>query len=88
MKNESNDKHEVNMERYVDIKKVSRYTSLPVKTIYDWSNQGKFPCIKYGRRILFDLQDIDKAMARLKRPYHQHEEIVNNIIGDLHGNGI
>jgi excisionase family DNA binding protein len=85
---ESNDKDELNMERYVDIKRVSRYTSLPVKTIYDWSNQGKFPCIKYGRRILFDLQDIDKVMARLKRPYHQHEKVVNKIIGDLHGNGI
>ena len=88
MKIESNDKYEVNKERYVDIKAASRYTSLPVKTIYDWSNQGKFPCIKYGRRILFDLQDIDKAMARLKRPYHQHEKIVNKIIGDLHVNAI
>ena len=36
MKNESNGKYEVNIERYVDIKKVSRYTSLPIKTIYDW----------------------------------------------------
>jgi predicted DNA-binding transcriptional regulator AlpA len=57
--NESNGKYEVNTERYVDVKRVSRYTSLPVKTIYDWSNQGKFPCMKYGRRILFDLQDVD-----------------------------
>lgn len=88
MKYESNVKYKVNRERYVDIKTVSRYTSLPVKTIYDWSNQGKFPCIKYGRRILFDLQDVDKAMSNLKRPYLQHEKIANNIIGDLHGNGI
>ncbi|GAX61638.1 transcriptional regulator [Candidatus Scalindua japonica] len=88
MKNESNDKCGANRERYVDIKKVSRYTSLPVKTIYDWSNQGKFPCIKYGRRILFDIQDVDKAMANLKQPYLQCEKTVNKIIGDLHGNGI
>ena len=85
MKNESNVKYEVNRERYVDIKKVSRYTSLPVKTIYDWSNQGKFPCIKYGRRILFDIQDVDKAMANLKQPYLKYEETVNKIVGDLHG---
>jgi len=88
MKNESNVKYEVNRERYVDIKKVSRYTSLPVKTIYDWSNQGKFPCIKYGRRILFDIQDVDKAMANLKQPYLKYEETVNKIVGDLHDNGI
>ena len=88
MKNESNVKYEVNRERYVDIKKVSRYTSLPVKTIYDWSNQGKFPCIKYGRRILFDIQDVDKAMAKYKKPYLEIENTVNKIFGDLHGNGI
>ena len=76
------------IERYVDIKRVSRYTSLPVKTIYDWSSQGKFPCIKFGRRILFDIQDVDKAMANLKRPYLELENTVNKIIGDLHGNGI
>ena len=76
------------IERYVDIKRVSRYTSLPVKTIYDWSSQGKFPCIKFGRRILFDIQDVDKAMANFKKPYLKFEHTVNKIIGDLHGNGI
>ena len=70
-------------ERYADIKSISKYTSLPVKTIYDWSNQGKFPYIKYGRRILFDIQDVDKAMANLKRPYLIYEKTVNKIIGDL-----
>ncbi|MBT7592169.1 MAG: helix-turn-helix domain-containing protein [Candidatus Scalindua sp.] len=76
------------IERYVDIKRVSRYTSLPVKTIYDWSSQGKFPCIKFGRRILFDIQDVDEAMANLKKPYLKLENTVNKIIGDLHGNAI
>ena len=76
------------IERYVDIKRVSKYTSLPVKTIYDWSSQGKFPCIKFGRRILFDIQDVDEAMANLKKPYLKLENSVNKIIGDLHGNSI
>ena len=76
------------IERYVDIKRVSRYTSLPVKTIYDWSSQGKFPCIKFGRRILFDIQDVDEAMANLKKPYLKLENTVNKIIGDFHGNAI
>ena len=81
-----NSKYKMTMERYVDIKKVSEYTSLPVKTIYDWSNQGKFPCIKYGRRILFDLQDVDKVMDSLKRPYNLTETVANKIIGDLRDN--
>ncbi len=74
--------------RYANIKEVSEYTSLPVKTLYEWAGLGKIPSIMIGRRILFDLNDIDKVMADQKRPYLQHEKTANKIIGDLHGNGI
>jgi len=73
--------------RYVNIKEVSEYTSLPVKTLYDWASQGKIPSIKYGRRVLFDLQDIDQIMAAQKRDAQQCEKTVNKIVGDIHGNG-
>ncbi len=72
--------------RYANIKEVSEYTSIPVKTLYEWAGQGKIPSIKIGRRVLFDLNDIDKVMANLKRSYLQHEKTANKIIGDLHGN--
>ncbi len=74
--------------RYANIKQVSEYTSLPVKTLYEWASIGKIPSIKIGRRVLFDLNDIDKVMANLKRSYLQHEKTAKKIIGDLHGNGI
>ncbi len=74
--------------RYANIKEVSEYTSLPVKTLYEWASIGKIPSIKLGRRVLFDLQDIDQIMANLKRSYLQHEKTANKIIGDLHDNGI
>jgi len=74
--------------RYVDIKRVSKYTCLPVKTLYEWAGTGRLPSIKIGRRVLFDLNDIDKAMTRLKRPYLQHEKTANKIVGDLHSNDI
>ncbi len=74
--------------RYANIKEVSEYTSLSIKTLYEWAGQGKIPSIKYGRRVLFDLQDIDQIMANLKRSYLQHEKTANKIIGDLHDNGI
>ncbi len=86
MKPESNSKCGVMSERYVDIKRVSRYTSLAESTIYEWAAHGKIPSIKIGRRRLFDLVDIDKLMASLKRNDNQNERIVNKIIGDLHGN--
>ena len=88
MKNESNSRNVVNIERYVDIKTVSRYTSLPVKTLYEWSGTGRIPSIKIGRRVLFDLHDIDKVMDSFKRSSDQCEKTVNKIIGALHNNGI
>ena len=88
MRIETNGKYEVNRERYVDIKATSRYTSLPVKTLYEWAGTGRIPSVKIGRRVLFDLHDIDKIMNSFKRSSNQYEMTANKIIGDLHGNGI
>ena len=86
MKIESNSKHSVIAERYVDIKAVSKYTSLPVKTLYEWSGTGRIPSIKIGRKVLFDLNDIDKMMESMKRTCNKEEKIVNKILGGIHGN--
>ncbi len=88
MKVQSKNKSELDRERYVDIKVASRYTSLPVKTLYVWSGAGRIPSIKIGRRVLFDLHDIDKIMDSFKRSTDQCEMTVNKIIGGLHDNGI
>ena len=88
MKNESNVKYEVNRERYVDIKAVSRYTSLPVKTLYEWAGTGRIPSVKIGRRVLFDLHDIDKIMDYFKRSSNQCEKTANKIVGGINGNNI
>jgi len=70
-------------ERYVDIKTVSKYTSLPVSTLYEWSATGRVPSIKIGRRRLYDLVDIDRLMARLKLTSNQYEKATNKIIADI-----
>ncbi len=73
--------------RYANIKEVSEYTSLSIKTLYDWASQGRIPSIKYDRRVLFDLEDIDKIMASSKRNTNQDEKKVNKIVeGVLYGN--
>jgi excisionase family DNA binding protein len=69
--------------RYVGIKDVSEYTSLPVKTLYDWAGQGRVPSIKIGRRVLFDLHDIDVLMAELKREEYNSKEIISKFSGDI-----
>ncbi len=86
MKTESKGKCGVLPERYVDIKAVSRYTSLAESTLYEWAGTGRIPSIKIGRRVLFDLHDIDKIMDSFKRSSNQCEKTANKIIGDIHGN--
>ena len=88
MRIETNGKYEVNRERYVNIKVASLYTSLPVKTLYEWASIGKIPSIKIGRRVLFDLNDIDALMAAKKRNTNQVEEASGKIIGDILMNDI
>ena len=88
MNNKLNVNNKVNSERYVNIKAASLYTSLPVKTLYEWASIGKIPSIKIGRRVLFDLHDIDKVMDSFKRSSDQYEKTVNKIIGALQNNGI
>ena len=73
--------------RYANIKEVSEYTSLPIKTLYDWASLGKIPSIKYGRRVLFDLEDIDRLMSFMKRNVNQqYEKVSNKIIENVYGN--
>ena len=71
--------------RYANIKEVSEYTSLPVKTLYEWASQGRIPSLKLGRRVLFDLDDIDRLMMSLKRNIVQSDRIVNKILDDVRG---
>ena len=72
--------------RYVNINEVSEYTSLPVKSLYELASLGRIPSIKLGKRVLFDLQDIDKMMESMKRTCNKEEEIANKILGGIHGN--
>jgi excisionase family DNA binding protein len=77
------DKH---LKRYVGIKTVSEYTSLPVQTLYEWAGTGRIPSIKIGRRLLFDLRDIDLVMNSFKRSSNQCEKTSNKIISGINEN--
>ncbi len=69
--------------RYANIKEVSEYTSLPVKTLYEWASQGRIPSIKFGRRVLFDLEDIDMLLNSLKRDTQHCEKIIKKVMENV-----
>ncbi len=68
--------------RYLNIKQGSEYTSLPVKRLYELFRFAKIPSIKIGRKLLFDIIDIDRVMESLKRNTLNEDETINNIIAD------
>ena len=76
------------IKRYANVKEASEYTSLPVKSLYELAGTGRIPSIKLGRRVLFDLNDIDRLMASLTRTNNQEDNIVNKIVGGINGNNI
>ena len=69
--------------RYANIKEVSEYTSLPVKSLYEMASLGRIPSIKLGRRVLFDLNDIDSFMSSLKRDTGTVKKIVNKVLENV-----
>lgn len=69
--------------RYANIKELSVYMSLPTKTLYEWASTGRILSIKLGRRVLFDLEDIDMLLNSLKRDTEHCEKIVKKVIADV-----
>ena len=68
--------------RYCSIKEISEYTSLPTTTLYEWAANRQIPSIKIGRRVLFDLKDIDELMEKLKRQGNGIQQTVHKFIGE------
>ena len=78
----------MNNKRYVNAKQLSVYTSIPIKTIYEWGSTGRLPVIRIGRSLLYDLQDIERVMDSLKHNNDQVDKITNKIVGDVFNNDI
>lgn len=53
--------------RYANIKELAEYTGLSPKTLYDWAANGVIPSLKVGKKVLFDIPEVDTALARMKR---------------------
>ncbi|MDL1934696.1 helix-turn-helix domain-containing protein [Candidatus Brocadia sp. AMX2] len=69
------------MKRYANIKEVSEYTSLPVKTLYEWASLGRIPSIKLGRRV------IKKSLKRLLPMYAKAYIILDTVQRTPSGHG-
>jgi excisionase family DNA binding protein len=49
--------------RVATAKQVVTYTKLCAKTIYTLTQQGRIPCMKIGRSLRYDLNEVDAFLA-------------------------
>ena len=53
--------------RLIDIEEAAHYLGLKKSTLYSWAWSRKIPSVKMGRRLLFDLKDLDEMIELQKR---------------------
>ena len=67
--------------RYITAKELKTYINLSKATIYDLVRRRKIPFIPFGRKILFEIQSVDKWM--LKRLVKSIDSIDDNELKSL-----
>jgi len=54
------------MKKLINKKELAEYLSLSIYTIDTWVCQSRIPYVKMGRRVLFDLDEVDKWIEKQK----------------------
>lgn len=54
--------------RFVDAAELARWTGLSVRTIRNMQKDGRLPYVRVGRRVLFDLDDVERLITAGKIP--------------------
>lgn len=55
------------MIRLISVEQAEAYLGIKKSTLYVWAGRGVIPSVKMGRRLLFDLRDLDQMIERVKR---------------------
>lgn len=71
------------VKKYASIREVAEYTGIPGKTLYHWAGTGFLPSIKAGKKVMFDLADVDDFMNGFKRNGRSHEEIIKTTVNKV-----
>lgn len=64
--------------KYMNVKDVSVYLTVPIKTIYEWADRGVIPSIKIGGRVLFVREEIDTCLQACQRPAYGKVHLTSN----------
>lgn len=56
----------INETRLMTVKDAAAYLAISERKLWDMSNTGEIPCVRLGRAVRYDLQDLDSFIARAK----------------------
>jgi excisionase family DNA binding protein len=56
----------VSLPRLLTVRDVAGWLSIHEKTIYEWAEKGKLPCIRVGNRLRFDASDVSRWLQARK----------------------
>jgi excisionase family DNA binding protein len=56
----------INTAQYLTVDDVAAYMNISRKTIYDWCSKGYLPCVKLGRLVRIDKNDLIERLKELK----------------------
>ena len=60
-------KSEKELKTFLDEKEMLELVPVCRKTLFNWVQAGKLPCIKIGRRKIWHRQSVETALLRLQR---------------------
>ncbi len=55
-------------ERLVDAQTVADRLGVPVSWVRESARSGAIPCVRLGRYVRFDLEDVDRWLGECKQP--------------------
>lgn len=55
------------VKRLIGIEEAATYLGIKKATLYSWASKRSVPSVKMGRRLLFDLKDLDELVDLRRR---------------------
>jgi excisionase family DNA binding protein len=62
--------------RYATVKEFSQYTGLSIPAVYHLVARRQIPAKRIGRRLLFDLTEVDAALESIPKSTGENKEWV------------
>jgi excisionase family DNA binding protein len=56
--------------RLLDAREVAEWLGVPVSWVRESARSGAIPCVRLGRYLRFDLEDVEAWIASCKQPGH------------------